>query len=112
MELPGIHGGIMDKCPRCEKQIDPEDLFCGNCGLNIMAQASFGGATQKELKLSDIQLSLGIVYLKKGEFAKARDIFNKILEVDPENQHATRMMEQIRQIQEARSTLSAAATIN
>ncbi len=90
----------METCPRCNNRIYADDLFCGQCGFNIMAQQSAMSATQKELKLSDIQLSLGIVYFKKGEYPKAKEIFQKIVESDSGNNHAHRLLTQANQLLE------------
>ncbi|MFZ0389934.1 MAG: tetratricopeptide repeat protein [Calditrichia bacterium] len=85
-----------------------EDLFCGQCGFNLMAQAPGAGATQKDLKLDDIQMSLAIVYLKKGEYQKAIDVFEKILKSKPDNTHASRLLKQTLQLQRESRAVSGA----
>jgi Tfp pilus assembly protein PilF len=82
----------MNNCPRCMATTYAEDLFCGKCGLNLLSQTTLMGTTEKELKLDDIQMSLGIVYFKKEEYGKAVDTFEKILERDPENVPAKRLL--------------------
>lgn len=84
----------MEDCPRCGKQIYSEDLFCGACGISLLARNSTAAATQKDLKLLDIQLSLGIVYFKKQEFEKAVDCFRKVLNADPKNISAQKLIQQ------------------
>jgi hypothetical protein len=86
----------MDGCPRCTAKAYPEDLFCGQCGMNIFAHQQTLGVTLKELKLGDVQLSLGIVYFKKAEFKKAIETFEKILQKDANHLHAKRLLNQAR----------------
>jgi Tfp pilus assembly protein PilF len=78
----------MERCPRCGKKPHPEDLYCGYCGFNIQVKESEIGETQEAFKLSDIQLRLGIVHLKKKEYYKAIEKFEKTLQYDPENKQA------------------------
>ena len=46
------------------------------------------------MKLSDIRLNLGIVYFKKGDYGKAIETFQKILNDKPDNAEAMEMLEQ------------------
>lgn len=84
----------MDGCPRCGTKSHPDDLFCGQCGFNLLAHQQNLGATLKELKVGDVQLSLGIIYFKKKEYEKARETFQRILRKDAKNMHARRLLNQ------------------
>jgi Tfp pilus assembly protein PilF len=82
----------MEKCPKCNASMYPEDLFCGFCGCNLVVHHKKIGVTQQELKVSDVRFNLGVVYMKKNEFAKAIDIFSKILMEEPDNQKVIEML--------------------
>lgn len=84
----------MDGCPRCNTPVHKDDLFCGQCGIPILAQKQSLDATLKELKLNDVQLSLGIVYFKKAEYEKAVETFKRILKMDSNHIHAKRLLKQ------------------
>lgn len=94
------------KCPKCQKEVYPEDLFCGNCGFNLSVQEHKVVGTQVDLKLSDIRFNLGMVYLKKGEYAKAIDTFEKILKEEPDN---LQIMEMLKQAREALNNVMSAS---
>jgi tetratricopeptide (TPR) repeat protein len=84
----------MDGCPRCGAKVDPEDLFCGKCGMNIFAHQHTPGVTLQELRLGDVQLSLGIIYFKKAEYKKAIEIFGKVLKDNANHLQAKRLLNQ------------------
>lgn len=88
----------MTTCSRCGAEFDPGDLFCGKCGTKLLSQTGGMGSTQKELKLDDIQMSLGIVYFKKKEYQKAIASFKKVLELKPQNVNAQRFLEQVQRL--------------
>ena len=83
----------MKPCPRCGYDFDTNDKFCGFCGFNIITRGNEGSFTQNELKLSDIRLNLGIVYLKQGKNDLAVELFEKILKQEPENLKVKQMLE-------------------
>ena len=83
----------MKSCPRCDKEIQNEDKFCGYCGYNLLMEKAGSSFTQQELKVSDIRLNLGIVYLKQGKFEMAIENFEKVLEIDPGNISVKKMLE-------------------
>ena len=87
----------MDRCPRCGTPPQPEDIFCGHCGFNIQGKQTELGETQEAFKLSDIQLRLGIVHLKKREYFKAIKKFEKTLENDSENKQARELLIQAKE---------------
>ena len=83
---------MIDSCPRCGYSILPGDFYCGRCGFNIFEKESKISLTKAELKLDDIRLRLGIVYLKKGEFSKAIETFEKVLAEHPSNLQAQELL--------------------
>jgi Tfp pilus assembly protein PilF len=89
----------MKACPRCDKEISNEDKFCGFCGYNLLMEKAGSSFTQQELKVSDIRLNLGIVYLKQGKFEMAIENFEKVLELDPENLSVKKMLEKAQSAQ-------------
>lgn len=89
----------MKICPRCDKEIQYEDKFCGFCGYNLLMEKAGSSYTQQELKISDIRLNLGIVYLKQGKFEMAIENFEKVLEMDPENISVKKMLQKAKSAQ-------------
>ncbi len=85
----------MSTCPRCGKQIQEDDKFCGFCGFNLTIEQSTSSFTQQELKVSDIRLNLGMVYLKQGKYKLALENFKKVLAQDPNHPMAGQMIEQV-----------------
>ena len=83
----------MKKCPRCSYDIYTNDKFCGFCGYNLSASDSESTFTKQDLKLSDIRLNLGVIYLKQGKNDLAIELFEKILKQDPKNGNARQMLE-------------------
>ena len=75
----------MVSCPRCAQKIYDNDKFCGSCGFNLLLDKTSGSFTQQELKVNDIRLNLGIVYLKQGKNDLAIENFEKVLQNDPDN---------------------------
>ena len=82
----------MNPCPRCGTSFQPDDLFCGYCGRSIQIKESDHSETEEAFNLSDIQFRLGIVHLKKREYYKAVEKFEKTLENDPENRKAQELL--------------------
>jgi len=82
----------MDRCPKCNRIAQPGDLFCGYCGHRIEQKKKSIDSTVDSLKLSDVQLSLGIVYLKKRQYSKAIEKIEKILEKNPEDERAQKLL--------------------
>jgi Tfp pilus assembly protein PilF len=85
----------MNTCPRCGTGSYPEDKYCGECGYNLAFQPQTHTTfTQKELKVSDIRMNLGVIYLKQGKYESAIENFKKVLEDDPTNELVQQMLEQ------------------
>lgn len=83
-------------CPRCQAAAEAQDKYCGACGFNLTANAALAAGTQVEMKMSDIHLNLGVVYYKNGKYAKSVEMFEKILEQEPNHQEAIEMLEKAR----------------
>jgi len=92
---------MIKSCPRCGFAIQPGDFYCGNCGFNIFEKESKVALTQAELKLDDIRVKLGIVYLKKGEYSKAIETFEKVLLDCPQNLEAQQLLNNAKEALEA-----------
>lgn len=82
----------MNNCPKCNEQVQPDDLFCGQCGFRLFAHHKKGSVTQHELKVNDIRFNLGIVYLKKKAYDRAIEVFSKILEEKPNSEKVIEMI--------------------
>ena len=87
---------MIKTCPRCGFAIQPGDFYCGKCGFNIFEKESKVSLTQAELKLDDIRLRLGNVYLKKGEYSKAIETFEKVLQDNPKSAEAQHLLDNAR----------------
>lgn len=83
----------MKKCPRCGSAIYTNDNFCGFCGHNLSECTTDRTFTKQELKLNDIRLNLGVVYIKQGKNDLAVELFEKVLEQDPKNLIVKQMLE-------------------
>ena len=83
-------------CPRCDSQPDFNDRFCGNCGFNLQDSQQALAGTQLEMRSSDIQFSLGVVYFKNGKYDKCIETFEKILKDDPAHGEAREMLNKAR----------------
>ncbi len=75
----------MLKCPRCGQMAEPTDRFCGYCGFNLFSLMQKMAKTQKDFRVSDVRLNLGVIYLKMEKYAKAIETFEKILNEEPNN---------------------------
>jgi len=84
----------MNRCPQCQHICEQEDRFCGNCGILLMEEINLSGSTQEAIKLSEIHLSLGIVYYKKRKYAEAVEKFKQVLQKDPDNALANKLLAQ------------------
>ncbi|MFQ6112479.1 MAG: tetratricopeptide repeat protein [bacterium] len=87
----------MNRCKRCGKPFSPEDKFCGFCGFNFAALRTSELATQPALKVADIHFNLGKVYYEVGKYAQALEIFEKILEENPDDASVRDMYERARE---------------
>lgn len=85
----------MNSCPRCGKQIQENDKFCGFCGYNLTVEQTTNSFTQQELKVSDIRLNLGMVYLKQGKYNLALENFKKVLDHDPHHPTVNQMIKKV-----------------
>jgi len=86
----------MSFCPRCTATTFEGDKFCGTCGLLIAERTTFPELTQKSYGLEEVRYKLGVVYFKKGSYQEAYDIFEKILEQDPQHKDASEMVRLVR----------------
>ena len=89
----------MNICPRCDKKIGVDDKFCGYCGYNLLMGKAGNSFTQPELKVVDIRMNLGIVYLKQGKYDMAIENFEKVLHHDPNNMMAIKMIKKAKNAQ-------------
>ena len=88
----------MQICPRCDRKVYAKDKFCGACGYNLLFEKTGNSFTQQELKVSDIRMNLGIVYLKQGKYELAIENFEKVLKQDPDNMQVQKMIEQAKKM--------------
>jgi hypothetical protein len=82
----------MGRCPRCSRVPQPDDRFCGYCGYSLEDENTKGVSTHESLKLVDIQMNLGIILFKKGEYEKAIEKCEVILRTEPENTQAQQLL--------------------
>ncbi len=77
----------MSQCPKCSTPREAGDRFCGKCGERLVEAESGDDAalTQQSLRLSDVHYNLGMVYYKKGDYAKALEAWEKGIGQDPDN---------------------------
>ena len=87
----------MQKCPKCESEQLPEDVFCGMCGFKLDSSERMSHVTQKELTVEDVRVKLGMVYYRMGKYHEAIDIFEKTLKTNPDDPVAKRMLETIKE---------------
>jgi Tfp pilus assembly protein PilF len=87
----------MSECPRCHTAYLPDDKFCGGCGFNLAAQNQFTTiCNPQDLNVSDIRINLGVIYLKQGKYAMAAQNFERVLEGEPDNTIAKKLLEDAR----------------
>ena len=84
-------------CPRCQKETQTQDKFCGGCGYDLqeVATAPVAG-TQLDIKVSDVQLSLAMVYFKNEKYDQCADLLRKVLAQDPDNLNAHALLDRVR----------------
>ncbi len=89
---------MSNNCPRCQKETRTEDMFCGACGYDLreVAPAPVAG-TQLDIKVTDVQLSLAMVYFKNGKFAECIELLRKVLIQDADNLNAHTLMDRAKQ---------------
>jgi len=87
----------MRRCPKCGAHCETEDRYCGQCGVQLSLGGRSGAYTQKELSINDIRLNLGVVYMKKGNYQSACEVFEKILRENPGHVRAQQLLEESRQ---------------
>ena len=88
---------MSDFCPNCSNEIFKSDKFCGYCGFSLKTQDTNHNATQQELKVSHIRFKLGMVYMKKKEFAKAIEMFEKVEKENPANTEVIELLNKARE---------------
>lgn len=87
----------MSTCASCDAEVAPEDRFCPQCGKRIETQAAdSANMTQGAMNLSDVRFKLGMVYFKKGEYARAAEAWEKVLENNPDNVDLKRLVQDAR----------------
>lgn len=84
--------GLSARCARCGRRLDPEDVFCGHCGKRVREPAASDDHTLEPMKLTDVLMGLGIVCLRKGDYFKAVEKFEKIIAADPGNHKARELL--------------------
>ena len=82
----------MTTCPKCGSERYPEDVFCGMCGIKLALPDRIPNLTQKEITVEDVRSKLGMVYFKMNKFEEAIEIFEKTLEINPNDQEARKML--------------------
>lgn len=85
----------MNNCPKCSASTHSIDNFCGHCGCELELQPSTQSMTKDDLKLENVQYNLGIIYLKMKKYNEALDIFQNLLEDDPENEQIKNKVDSI-----------------
>ena len=85
----------MNNCPKCSAKTNSVDKFCGQCGYELEIQPGTQSMTQDDLKLENVQYNLGIIYLKMKKYQEALDIFQNLLEDDPDNLKVKSKVDQI-----------------
>ena len=88
--------GSSDRCPRCGHLLEPEDMFCGHCGKGIREPDGDAVRTMETMKVGDVLMGLGIVCLKKGDYFRAIEKFEKIIAADPDNRKAGELLSRAR----------------
>ncbi len=83
----------MSTCPRCGKSHGLDDRFCGFCGYNLAVSGRSDFETMRDLKVSDIQFDLGVLYYNEGKYEQALEVFEKIRAANPENSQVKEMTE-------------------
>ena len=76
----------MPNCPQCGTLHEPEDRYCPRCGNRIVGKSTDQPmSTMKAMNISDVQYKLGMVYFKKGDYLRAAETWEKVLQGRPEN---------------------------
>jgi len=93
------------KCEKCNSRCYPEDKYCGKCGAKLSTEfkTSYTNglgnqpveATQATVNAAYIQYKLGLVYYKKGKLDEAITAWKNVLEFDPTNEDAKKMLEKV-----------------
>lgn len=83
----------MSTCPRCGKAHGLDDRFCGFCGYNLAVSSRSDFETMRDLKASDIQFDLGVLYYNEGKYEQALEVFERIGAANPENAQVKKMSE-------------------
>lgn len=85
------------KCKACSEGFETIDRFCPKCGERVtqplQAGDSGGGFdTMEAMDVGDVQFRLGMVFFKKGAYARALEVWAKVLERQPENNNLKSLM--------------------
>lgn len=98
---------MKDNCPRCQCETQVDDVFCGGCGYNLGESIPAVAGTQLDIKVTDVQLSLAMVYFKNDKFDECLGLLRKVLLQDAENSDALALIDRV---QEAKSSDQPTAT--
>ena len=83
----------MEQCPRCGVESFSGDKFCGSCGYNLSVKMEMNTIVgKKTTDAKDMRINLGVIYLKQGKYDLAIQSFEKVLEEDPNNSMAQKML--------------------
>jgi cytochrome c-type biogenesis protein CcmH/NrfG len=87
----------MANCSYCDEELGVGDRYCTRCGRQSASLASEGEVmTQKALDVTDVRYRLGMVYFKKDQYARAVEIWEKILAERPQDKDLERLIEDAR----------------
>ncbi len=97
----------MNICPQCGKDTFPGDNYCGGCGVDLSIHTQDNSMfTQQELNVNDIRYNLGVVYFKQGRYDIAMSNFKKVLDKNPDNKMAKKMLTRAHQAIEKNDDIS------
>ena len=89
----------MESCPNCGAYVDNGDNFCGKCRFELNTEKLAPQLTNQEIKVDDVRNNLAHVYFKMGKLKQALEIFEKNLELHPNDDHTIHMIDLINQKQ-------------
>jgi tetratricopeptide (TPR) repeat protein len=94
---------IMESCPNCGAYVENGDNYCGKCRFELITEKIVPQLTHQEIKVDEVRNNLAHVYFKMGKFKLALEIFKKNLVINPNDDHAIRMIEIIKEEQKKAS---------
>ncbi len=85
----------MAECKHCGAETTPEDHYCPGCGKRIVLEnENQRGSTQGVVTLSDVKYKLGMVYFKKGDYARAIGTWQQVLKDEPDHPEANKLIQE------------------